>query len=143
MCLTKTSIQIYSKSRGLHRYMKIRNVVQLLVIIHFLSHGVHLSAHFYHGVPTVFISSLFGKIFGYIFILFFFILLPLGGWWKLSKRQEPQCYYFLAVAMVPSWTYAFLYHFILNTSDYVCLFGATVAGRWFTWSAYIISFVDA
>lgn len=122
---------------------KLKQTIQLLVLLHFFSNAVHLSAHFYHGVPTVFITNIMGKIAGHLFILLFFIVFPLVAAWQLKNRQEPQCYYLLAVAMAPSWTYAFLYHFILNTSDYVCLFGATLAGRWFSWSAYSISFVDA
>ena len=123
--------------------MKLRNGIQGLILLHFLGHIIHVTAHFYHGVPTVFITNILGQFLGYLFILLFFILLPVWGWWQMKNRQEPKCYYLLAIAMAPAWAYAFMYHFILNTSDYICLFGATIAGRWFTWSAVTISVVDA
>ena len=123
--------------------MKFRSTLEIMLLLHFISHIIHVGAHLYHGIPAVFFTDMVGKTAGYLFILAFFIILPLLGWWQLRKKKEPQCYYVLALTMLPAWAYAFIYHFILKTSDHVCLFGATVAGRWFVWSAYSISIVDA
>lgn len=123
--------------------MRLRKTIEAILILHTVLHMVHAGAHLYHGVPVVFQTERVGIALGYLFILVFFIVLPLWGWWQLRNKQGALGYYLLIVAMLPTWIYAFLYHFVLATPDYVCLFGATVAGRWFTWTAYSISIVDA
>ncbi len=110
------------------------NLIMGLLCLHFLVLLTHSAAHFYHQV--------YPDTLGYLIIVFGYYLLPAVGLYKLYHRARRGLFYVLAGISV-AFLHGFIYHFVLDTPDYVCYFGAHITGLWFTLTAYGLAIADA
>jgi hypothetical protein len=111
----------------------LKHLLITLLYLHFAANLIHAAAHIYFGVELGPLHGLFAVVFFFAFPLIALIYLHKG---KLTKGVITSILF-----SVPTSIYAFLYHFILNTHDFVCMFGAVALGEWFVYSAYAISII--
>jgi hypothetical protein len=112
---------------------KYKYILIILLYLHFAANLTHAAAHTYFGVALAPLHALFA--------LIFFFTMPALSLYYLHKGKNEQGVILSLMFSIPTSIYAYLYHFVLNTHDFVCLFGAVALGEWFVYSAYAISII--
>lgn len=106
-----------------------------LIRIHFAMLLVHSAVHLYFTV--------FPDVTGFITVGIAYILLPLTALLQLNRNPARYSSLLLALAGISgAFIHGLLYHFVIDSPDYVCYFGAHVNGQWFRLTARGMALVD-
>lgn len=106
-----------------------------LIHLHFAMLLVHSAVHLYFNV--------FPGFTGFIIVGIAYILLPLAALRQLNKNSVGRSSLLLALAgLSGAFIHGLLYHFVIDSPDYVCYFGAQINGHWFRITAWGMAIVD-
>jgi hypothetical protein len=110
-----------------------RKLITRLLVLHFVLLAIHGIAHVYHGV--------YPDPVGWFIVVFAYYVLPAIGLFRFSWRSIGSFLPAL-LGVAAAFVHGLIYHFVLDTPDYVCYFGAHITGRWFALTAFGLAAVD-
>jgi len=111
-----------------------RRPVTWLLALHFAVLVLHSSAHVYHGV--------YPDPVGWFIIVFGYYLLPALGFLRFSWRSAGS-FAPVLLGIGAAFVHGLVYHFVLDTPDYVCYFGVHITGLWFSVTAIALAVIDS